>query len=97
MWLVGRIALLVVLGAVSVSGAKAADLVTYPTSTGQQLPVTNAAPAYDWSGFYSGIYGVYQHSPDGGVKSTSIASLRSDTRRVSDAPFDSSGDATQRS
>ena len=66
MWLIWRVAVLAVLGAVSVSGTKAADLVSYPTSTGQQLPVTNAAPAYDWNGFYSGIYGVYQHSPDGG-------------------------------
>jgi outer membrane immunogenic protein len=66
MWFVRKVAVLAIMAAASVSGARAADLVTYPTSTGQQLPVTNAVPGYDWNGFYSGIYGVYQHSPNGG-------------------------------
>lgn len=60
------LALLAIIAAASVSSAKAADLVSYPISTGQELPVTGANPGYDWNGFYSGIYGVYQHSPDGG-------------------------------
>jgi outer membrane immunogenic protein len=60
-----KIALIAILVATSVSGARAADLISYPTSTAQQVPVA-AGPAYDWSGFYSGIYGVYQRSPVGG-------------------------------
>lgn len=61
-----KIALIIFLAATSGSGAKAADLISYPTSTAQQVPVATPAPAYDWSGFYSGIYGAYQHSPGGG-------------------------------
>lgn len=61
-----KIALVAFVAAIAASGANASDLIAYPTSSGQQLAVAGAAPAYDWNGFYSGIYGVYQHSPVGG-------------------------------
>jgi outer membrane immunogenic protein len=41
------------------SGAFAADLITYPTSTHEQVPVAPAgSSSVDWNGFYAGIYGV---------------------------------------
>lgn len=46
--------------------AAAADLITYPTSTDQQVPVASSTPAYDWTGFYAGVYGAYRHSPADG-------------------------------
>jgi outer membrane immunogenic protein len=47
-------------------GASAADLIAYPTSTAQQLPIASDAGKYDWNGFYAGVYGVSQRSPSGG-------------------------------
>jgi outer membrane immunogenic protein len=41
-------------------------LITYPTSASQAMPVASVAPAYDWDGFYAGVFGAYQHSPVGG-------------------------------
>ncbi len=40
-------------------GALAADAITVPTSTPVEMPVTEA-PAFDWSGFYAGVYGAGQ-------------------------------------
>ncbi len=42
--------------------ARAADLITYPTSSNQSLPVAEAPGGFDWSGFYAGVYGAYQPS-----------------------------------
>jgi outer membrane immunogenic protein len=47
------------------SGAMAADAITVPTSTPVELPVYEQ-PAFDWSGFYAGVYGAAQLSPIGG-------------------------------
>lgn len=47
-------------------GARAADLLAYSTSGGQSVPVASTQPAYDWSGFYAGVYGAYQHSAASG-------------------------------
>ncbi|HTJ58811.1 MAG TPA: hypothetical protein VL418_14770 [Devosiaceae bacterium] len=43
------------------SAARAADLIAYPTSTAQQLPISSTQPAFDWRGFYAGVYGSYSH------------------------------------
>jgi outer membrane immunogenic protein len=40
------------------TGASAADLITYQTSTKQQVPVAPTGSTVDWNGFYAGIYGV---------------------------------------
>jgi outer membrane immunogenic protein len=52
--------------ALSATGASATDLITYSTSASQAMPVASTAPAFDWSGFYAGVFGAYQHSPAGG-------------------------------
>jgi outer membrane immunogenic protein len=44
--------------AMTASAASAADLITYPTSTHEQVPVAPASASTDWRGFYAGIYGV---------------------------------------
>lgn len=47
------------------AAALAADVITVPIdSTGRSMPLTE--PATDWSGFYSGVYGVVGHSQDDG-------------------------------
>lgn len=51
--------------ALSVGGAMATDLITVPTSTPVEMPVAEGA-AFDWSGFYAGVYGGGQFSPAGG-------------------------------
>lgn len=50
-----------VLAAVAAPGARAADVISYPTSTQQQLPVAPASSGYDWNGFYTGVFGAYEH------------------------------------
>jgi outer membrane immunogenic protein len=48
------------------ANAGAADLISYPTSTAQQLPLAPAAGTYDWSGFYAGVFGSYQRGSGSG-------------------------------
>jgi outer membrane immunogenic protein len=48
-----------------IGGAVAADLITVPTSTPVEMPVAEA-PAFDWSGFYAGVYGGGQFGSVGG-------------------------------
>ncbi|MEP7240726.1 MAG: hypothetical protein ABI697_07565 [Devosia sp.] len=43
----------------------AADLLAVPTSAGDAIPV---ASAFDWNGFYAGVYGVTRSSPNDGVQ-----------------------------
>ncbi len=50
------------------SRAEAADLITYPTSTNQQMPVASPSPGVNWNGFYAGIFGASQSSPKGGAQ-----------------------------
>jgi outer membrane immunogenic protein len=45
--------------------AMAADAITVPTSTPVEMPIYEE-PAFDWSGFYAGVYGAGQASPIGG-------------------------------
>lgn len=40
------------------SGTQAADLISYPTSTHQAVPIAPATSNVDWNGFYAGIYGI---------------------------------------
>lgn len=42
--------------------AHAADLIAYPTSAQIQVPLSDANAAFDWDGFYAGIFGSYQHA-----------------------------------
>lgn len=44
--------------------AQAADVITVPTSTPVILPVHDAEPAFDWNGFYAGVYGAASISED---------------------------------
>lgn len=60
-------AALLIVTAIPVTTASAADLITMPVSSSPvEVPVAN--PAYDWSGFYAGVYGVVQQSPVGGTQ-----------------------------
>ncbi|HVX80451.1 MAG TPA: porin family protein [Devosiaceae bacterium] len=63
-----RLLVLATFGATLVvsTGAMAADLIGYSTSTDKSLPVTTASPGYDWSGFYAGVFGAYQKSAASG-------------------------------
>ena len=63
--LLGKVAFIALLSGVPIGGASAGDLITYPTSGGQQVPVADQN-TYDWSGFYAGLYGAGQVSPKGG-------------------------------
>ncbi|WP_375450994.1 outer membrane protein [uncultured Devosia sp.] len=63
----GRMALIVfkklllsmLVGMLPVGGAMAADVITAPATTPAPLPVYQE-PAFDWSGFYAGVYGAAQ-------------------------------------
>lgn len=46
--------------------AQAADLITYPTSTAKQVPLSSTQPGFDWNGFYAGVYGAYRHGAQSG-------------------------------
>ncbi len=59
---VAHIAAVVAVLLAGAGGARAADLLAYSTSGGQSVPVSSTQPAYDWSGFYAGVYGAYQHA-----------------------------------
>lgn len=50
-----------------ITAAHAADLITMPvSSTPVEIPV--AESGYDWTGFYTGVYGVVQNSPAWGTQ-----------------------------
>ncbi|WP_439601495.1 outer membrane protein [Devosia sp.] len=52
--------------AATAGGAVASDLITVRVGTSNEaLPV---ASGYDWSGFYAGVYGVAQSSPERGTQ-----------------------------
>jgi outer membrane immunogenic protein len=53
--------------AMMASAASAADLITYPTSTHEQVPVATRG-AMDWNGFYAGIYGTGRNSASHGTQ-----------------------------
>jgi outer membrane immunogenic protein len=60
-------ATLLAAAAFSAGSATAADLITMPVSSSPvEIPV--AAAGYDWTGFYTGVYGVVQQSPAGGTQ-----------------------------
>jgi outer membrane immunogenic protein len=63
--MLGKIAAVASIALLLTGGARAADIISYPTSTAQQLPVADDA-GFDWNGFYAGVYGAVQHSPAGG-------------------------------
>lgn len=65
MRLFGKIAIAALMCA-SPLAAKAADLMTVPTSGNDSLPVADAG--FNWNGFYAGVYGVTQTSPVGGTQ-----------------------------
>lgn len=50
---------------VSIGSATAADVITVPTTTPVEVPIYQD-PGFDWTGFYAGVYGTGQFSPDGG-------------------------------
>lgn len=65
MGLFKKLALAAVLSSASVGGVMAADMITVPTTTPAEMPIYEQ-PAFDWSGFYAGVYGGAQLSPVGG-------------------------------
>lgn len=54
--------------AMTAPAAFAADLITYPTSTHEQVPVAPAGASMDWRGFYAGIYGTGRNSASQGTQ-----------------------------
>lgn len=57
----------IILLALPVTAASAADLITMPVSSSPvEIPVADAG--FDWNGFYTGVYGVVQQSPEGGTQ-----------------------------
>lgn len=57
----------IVLAAIPVGAASAADLITMPVSSSPvEIPVADLG--YDWNGFYTGVYGVVQQSPEAGTQ-----------------------------
>ena len=60
-------AALITSAGLGVGAAQAADLITMPVSSSPvEIPVADTG--YDWNGFYTGVYGVVQSSPAGGVQ-----------------------------
>lgn len=44
--------------------AVAADAIRYPMGSGaEQVPLYDSAAAFDWNGFYGGVYGVARNTP----------------------------------
>jgi outer membrane immunogenic protein len=62
-----KVALVALLTVLPTATVRAADSISYPTSTAQALPVHDDS-GFDWSGFYAGLYGVGQSSPAGGTQ-----------------------------
>lgn len=58
-----KIAISALLLLASLGSANAADLISYPTSTANAMPVAQPPAGFDWNGFYAGVFGVYQKSP----------------------------------
>jgi outer membrane immunogenic protein len=57
-----RLAALLLIGSLAFPmGAEAADLISYATSTDQQIPIAPERGGYDWTGFYAGIFGADQN------------------------------------
>lgn len=56
------IAVLLLASVALAPAAQAADLISYPTSTAEQVPVASNDSTFDWSGFYAGVYGAYRKS-----------------------------------
>jgi outer membrane immunogenic protein len=68
MSLFNRIAAAALMTIVPVAGAQAADAISMPVAeTPVEAPVY-ADPGFDWNGFYAGVYGVGQNSPDWGTQ-----------------------------
>jgi outer membrane immunogenic protein len=65
MRLMGKISIAVLIAA-GPCGAYAADQITLPLSSGNDVAVTGSE--FDWNGFYAGVYGVTRSSPLGGVQ-----------------------------
>lgn len=65
MSLFNRFGLAALVTLASLTTVQAADLLTVPVSTQDALPVAEGT-AFDWNGFYAGVYGVGQFSPLGG-------------------------------
>ena len=65
MGLFEKLALAVVATLVPLTSVMAADAITVPTTTPVEMPIYEQ-PAFDWSGFYAGVYGGGQFSPVGG-------------------------------
>lgn len=51
--------------AIIIPSAQAADLISYPVSETEAIPVVDDS-GFDWNGFYVGVYGVGQFSPANG-------------------------------
>jgi outer membrane immunogenic protein len=61
-------AITALLAVAPVAGARAADAIALPVSSGPaQLPAHDES-GFDWTGFYAGVYGVGQWSPAGGAQ-----------------------------
>src|SRR5262249_41340506 len=54
--------------AMAATGASAADLITYPTSTNEQVPVAPPTSRVNWDGFYAGIYGAGRNTATQGAQ-----------------------------
>ncbi len=65
MHLLGKAAVLALIGVTPLGAASGSELIAYPTSAGPQVPVVDQQ-TFDWSGFYAGVYGADQFSPKGG-------------------------------
>lgn len=56
-----------VVATLPIGAASAADLITMPVSSSPvEIPVADTG--YDWNGFYTGVYGVVQQSPEAGTQ-----------------------------
>jgi len=61
------ISAVLVAAALSSQQAAAADVISIPTSTDAELPVHDSS-AFDWDGFYAGVYGTVQDAPVSGTQ-----------------------------
>jgi outer membrane immunogenic protein len=52
----------------SIAAANAADAITLPVTTTEELPVYEEPAGFDWTGFYAGVYGVATVSPAHGTE-----------------------------
>lgn len=62
-----KMALAALFTSAAATGAFAADLNTMPTPVPMEAPVAQQA-AFDWNGFYAGVYGGAQNSSAGGMQ-----------------------------